>query len=64
MLEKIERNAEHLQRVAEDLLADPGAGRGLKVAFTQLDLARLLAQPQLEEFLAGLTELGLDLGRR
>ena len=41
MLQTIERNAEHLQRVAEDLLADPGAGRGLKVAFSQLDLARL-----------------------
>jgi hypothetical protein len=38
MLQTIERNAEHLQRVAEDLLADPGAGRGLRVAFTELDL--------------------------
>ncbi len=41
MLQTIERNAEHLQRVAEDLLADPGAGRGLRVAFTELDLSRL-----------------------
>ncbi len=41
MLQTIERNAEHLQRVAEDLLADPGAGRGLRIAFTELDLARL-----------------------
>ena len=41
MLHTIERNAEHLQRVAEDLLADPGAGRGLRVAFTELDLSRL-----------------------
>ncbi len=41
MLQTIERNAEQLQRVAEDLLADPGAGRGLKVAFAELDLARL-----------------------
>ncbi len=40
-LRTIERNAEHLQRVAEDLLADPGAGRGLRVAFTELDLSRL-----------------------
>jgi PAS domain S-box-containing protein len=38
MLRTIERNAEHLQRVSEDLLADPGAGRGLKVAFIELDL--------------------------
>jgi PAS domain S-box-containing protein len=41
MLRTIERNADHLQRVAEDLLADPGAGHGLRVAFTELDLNRL-----------------------
>jgi PAS domain S-box-containing protein len=41
MLQTIERNADHLQRVAEDLLADPGAGHGLKVAFTELDFNRL-----------------------
>ena len=41
MLQTIERNARQLQRVAEDLLADPGAGRGLRVAFTELDLSRL-----------------------
>ncbi len=41
MLQTIERNAEQLQRVAEDLLADPGAGRGLRVAFTELDLSRV-----------------------
>ena len=41
MLHTIERNADQLQRVAEDLLADPGAGRGLRVAFTELDLSRL-----------------------
>jgi PAS domain S-box-containing protein len=41
MLHTIERNADQLQRVAEDLLADPGAGRGLRVAFTELDLRRL-----------------------
>jgi PAS domain S-box-containing protein len=41
MLQTIERNAEHLQRVAEDLLADPGAGRGLRVSFVELDLHRL-----------------------
>ncbi len=44
MLQTIERNAEQLQRVAEDLLADPGAGRGLKVAFTELDLNRLAGE--------------------
>ena len=41
MLQTIERNAEQLQRVAEDLLADPGAGRGLRVSFIGLDLHRL-----------------------
>ena len=41
MLRTIERNADQLQRVAEDLLADPGAGRGLRVAFNELDLNHL-----------------------
>ncbi|HEY3841791.1 MAG TPA: PAS domain-containing sensor histidine kinase [Acidimicrobiales bacterium] len=41
MLRTIDRNSEQLQRVAEDLLADPGAGHGLRVAFTELDLHRL-----------------------
>jgi hypothetical protein len=41
MLATIDRNAEQLQRVAEDLLTDPGAGRGLKVAFAELDLYHL-----------------------
>jgi PAS domain S-box-containing protein len=41
MLATIDRNAEQLQRVAEDILTDPGAGRGLKVAFAELDLYRL-----------------------
>ncbi|HTU40007.1 MAG TPA: PAS domain-containing sensor histidine kinase [Acidimicrobiales bacterium] len=41
MLQTIERNAEQLQRVAEDLLADPGAGKGLRVSFVPLDLHRL-----------------------
>jgi hypothetical protein len=44
MLQTIDRNAEQLQRVAEDLLADPGAGRGLRVAFTELDLNRLAGE--------------------
>jgi PAS domain S-box-containing protein len=41
MLQTIDRNSEQLQRVAEDLLADPGGGHGLRVAFTELDLRRL-----------------------
>jgi PAS domain S-box-containing protein len=41
MLKTIDRNSAQLQRVAEDLLADPGAGHGLRVAFTELDLHRL-----------------------
>ncbi len=44
MLQTIDRNAEQLQRVAEDLLADPGAGRGLRVAFTELDLNQLAGE--------------------
>jgi two-component system phosphate regulon sensor histidine kinase PhoR len=41
MLRTIDRNSEQLQRVAEDLLSDPGAGRGLRVAFTEIDLHHL-----------------------
>jgi hypothetical protein len=41
MLRTIDRNSEQLQRVSEDLLADPGAGHGLRVAFTELDINRL-----------------------
>jgi PAS domain S-box-containing protein len=41
MLHTIERNSAQLQRVAEDLLADPGGGHGLRVAFTELDLHKL-----------------------
>ncbi|HWF14833.1 MAG TPA: PAS domain-containing sensor histidine kinase [Acidimicrobiales bacterium] len=44
MLQTIDRNAEQLHRVAEDLLADPGAGRGLRVAFTELDLNQLAGE--------------------
>ncbi len=41
MLHTIERNSAQLQRVAEDLLADPGGGHGLRVAFIELDLHKL-----------------------
>jgi PAS domain S-box-containing protein len=41
MLQTIDRNSAQLQRVAEDLLADPGGGHGLRVAFTALDLRQL-----------------------
>ncbi len=41
MLNTIDRNSAQLQRVAEDLLADPGAGHGLRVAFTELDVRRI-----------------------
>jgi PAS domain S-box-containing protein len=41
MLHTIERNSAQLQRVAEDLLADPGGGQGLRVTFVELDLHKL-----------------------
>jgi PAS domain S-box-containing protein len=41
MLNTIDRNAAQLQRVAEDLLADPGAGHGLRVAFSEQNLRSL-----------------------
>ena len=55
MLQTIDRNAEQLQRVAEDLLADPGAGRGLRVAFTELDLNKLAGDSvhAIQTFAAG-----------
>jgi PAS domain S-box-containing protein len=59
MLQTIDRNAEQLQRVAEDLLADPGAGRGLRVAFIELDLNQLAAEAvhtmQTSATVAGIT---------
>jgi PAS domain S-box-containing protein len=41
MLHTIDRNSAQLQRVAEDLLADPGGGHGLRVTFSGLDLRQL-----------------------
>jgi PAS domain S-box-containing protein len=41
MLRTIDRNSAQLQRVAEDLLADPGGGHGLRVTFSELDLHQL-----------------------
>ena len=41
MLRTIDRNSAQLQRVAEDLLADPGGGHGLRVSFSELDLHQL-----------------------
>jgi len=59
MLRTIDRNAEQLQRVAEDLLADPGAGRGLRVAFIELDLNQLAGEAvhamQTSASVAGIT---------
>ncbi len=60
MLQTIERNAEHLQRVAEDLLTDPGAGRGLRVAFTELDLSRL-AEDAVHAIQTSATLAGVNL---
>jgi signal transduction histidine kinase len=44
MLKTIDRNSMQLQRVAEDLLANPGGGNGLRVAFTDLDLHHLAGE--------------------
>jgi PAS domain S-box-containing protein len=41
MLRTIDRNSAQLQRVAEDLLADPGGGHGLRITFSALDLHQL-----------------------
>ncbi len=60
MLQTIDRNAEQLQRVSEDLLADPGAGRGLRVAFTELDLNQL-AQEAVNSIMTSAAVSGIVL---
>jgi PAS domain S-box-containing protein len=60
MLRTIDRNSEQLQRVAEDLLADPGGGHGLRVAFTELDL-RHLAEDAVEACLTSATTAGVTV---
>jgi signal transduction histidine kinase len=46
--------------VAEDLLADPGAGHGLRVAFTELDLNRL-AEEAVHSMQTSATVAGIAL---
>jgi len=41
MVRAIERNSHQLLKVADDLLADPGGGRQLRVEFVDTDLAQL-----------------------
>jgi len=60
MLRTIDRNAGQLQRVAEDLLADPGGGHGLRVAFTELDL-RSVAEEAVDAFQTTATTAGVTL---
>ncbi len=44
MLRAIERNAEQLLKVSEDLLTDPGRGRELHVTFVDVDLSALAVE--------------------
>jgi signal transduction histidine kinase len=44
MLTTIERNSLHLLNVADDLLADPGGGHGLRVHFVDADLAVIASE--------------------
>jgi signal transduction histidine kinase len=60
MLKTIERNSEQLQRVAEDLLADPGGGHGLRVAFTELNL-HLLAEEAVDAIQTSATTAGVTV---
>jgi signal transduction histidine kinase len=60
MLRTIDRSSEHLQRVAEDLLSDPGAGAGLSVAFADLDL-RDLAADAVDSFETAATTAGVTI---
>jgi PAS domain S-box-containing protein len=60
MLRTIHRSSEQLQRVAEDLLADPGGGAGLTVAFTDLDLRDLTADA-VDAFQTAATTAGVTI---
>jgi PAS domain S-box-containing protein len=60
MLRTIDRNSEQLQRVAEDLLSDPGAGHGLRVAFTELELNHL-AGDAVDAFQTTATTAGISV---
>jgi signal transduction histidine kinase len=60
MLRTIDRNSGQLQRVAEDLLSDPGAGHGLRVTFTELDL-RQLAEEAVEGCQTSATTAGVTV---
>ncbi len=52
MLRTIDRNSAQLLRVSEDLLEDPGGGRGLRVQFAELDLSNV-AREVIESVAAG-----------
>lgn len=60
MLRTIHRSSEQLQRVAEDLLSDPGGGAGLTVAFTDLDLRDLTADA-VDSFQTAATTAGVTV---
>jgi hypothetical protein len=60
MLKTIDRNSAQLQRVAEDLLADPGTAQGLRVAFTDLDLHRV-AEDAVDAMQAAAKTAGVTL---
>jgi signal transduction histidine kinase len=60
MLRTIDRSSEQLQRVAEDLLSDPGGGAGLTVAFTDLDLRDLTADA-VDSFQTAATTAGVTI---
>jgi PAS domain S-box-containing protein len=60
MLRTIDRNSEQLQRVAEDLLADPGGGHGLRVAFTEINL-RQLAEDAVDACQTSATTAGVTV---
>lgn len=60
MLRAIDRNSLHLQKVADDLLADPGAGAGLHVEFVDTDLSDLAAEA-VDAMAAAAAERSLEI---
>jgi PAS domain S-box-containing protein len=60
MLRVIQRNAQQLLKVSDDLLADPGRGRELRVDFVDVDLS-VLANEAVDAMAASAADRGVTL---
>jgi PAS domain S-box-containing protein len=60
MLRAIDRNSLQLLRVADDLLEDPGRGRGLRLQFVDTDLSVLVGEA-VDAMMTSASDHGVDL---